>query len=82
MTEFVINGLSHTAYFNRADMQRFLLHSHGMELAESTIDFRIAKNTVCSYVDIEKDPPGHNPQVVLKRWGHLWTSIILFFRKR
>lgn len=82
VTEFVVNGQTHASYFNRADMDEFLLRSHGMRLSESSIDFRIGKETLCSYVDIDKDPLDRSPHIVIKRLGHLWTSIILFFRKR
>ncbi len=81
VTEFVINGRAHASYFNRKDMEQFLLRSHGMHLLESKIDFRIGKETIASYIDIEKDSLSRSPHVVLKQLGHLWTSTILFFRK-
>ena len=81
VTEFVINGRPHVAYFNRADLERFLLDSHSMELIDPPIDFRIQEKTLASYIDVEKDSLDQSPHVVLKRHGYLWTSIILFFQK-
>lgn len=81
VTELVLNGKSHPEFFNRHDLERYIIRSHNMKLVEPTIDFRISESSLLSYVDYLSDPLETSPHVVLRMLDTFWTSIILFFKK-
>lgn len=80
-TEYILNDGKHHEFFNKRDLQQYLISSHSMHLIGNEIDFRISSSHIEDYLDFELDALSSTPHIALRYRGVLFTSIILFFSK-
>jgi SAM-dependent methyltransferase len=77
--------------FTFSTVEEAIIRDSGLELCEGDVDLRISESLLAHPVEMNFDTDQVSPHIVLSDWdpaatrpggGSVWTSIVLFFRKR
>jgi SAM-dependent methyltransferase len=81
-TEYILNEGRHAEYFTHAELFKWLIDASDLRLVETELDLRISESLLLDPIDLARESELYvAPHIVLKKWGVVWTSLSLFFRK-
>jgi hypothetical protein len=81
-TAYILNEGRHAEYFTHAELFKWLIDASDLRLVETELDLRISESLLLDPIDLARESELYvAPHIVLKKWGVVWTSLSLFFRK-
>jgi len=83
VTELLLTPLPRAERFTTRELRKYLIDGVGMDLIEEEIDFRISESLLAHPINLDYEVDlSKSPHIVLiDASGHVWTSVILFYRK-
>ncbi len=83
VTELLLTTLPRPERFTTRELREYLIDGVGMDLIEEEIDLRISESLLAHPINRHYETDlSISPHIVLiDADGHVWTSVVLFFRK-